>query len=78
MSWSTASRPDGLEQPVVGTSGATDSPEPSFPAVPETQPASPGDDPEVMREAWRVLSVVGHGLTGLAIYSILVFTFAAT
>lgn len=59
MSWSSASRPDGLEQPVVGTSGATDSPEPSLPAVPAARPASPGDDPAVMREAWRVLSVVG-------------------
>lgn len=59
MSFSTASRPDGLEQPVVGTSGATDSPEPAFPAVPHPEPASPLDDPAVMREAWRVLSVVG-------------------
>ncbi len=59
MSWSTASRPDGLEQPVVGTSGATDSPEPAFPAVPHPEPARVTDDPAVMREAWRVLSVVG-------------------
>lgn len=59
MSWSTASRPDGLEQPVVGTSGATDSPEPAFPAVPPAEPASRLDDPAVMREAWRTLSVVG-------------------
>ncbi len=59
MSWSTASRPDGLEQPVVGTSGATDSPEPAFPAVPHPEPARPTDDPAVMREAWRTLSVVG-------------------
>jgi len=59
MSWSTASRPDGLEQPVVGTSGATDSPEPAFPAVPAPEPPSPRDDADVMREAWRVLSVVG-------------------
>jgi EmrB/QacA subfamily drug resistance transporter len=59
MSWSTASRPDGLEQPVVGTSGATDSPEPSFPAVPATDHLPHRDDPAVMREAWRTLSVVG-------------------
>ena len=59
MSWSTASRPDGLEQPVVGTSGATDSPEPAFPAVPHPEPARVTDDPAVMREAWRTLSVVG-------------------
>ena len=59
MSWSTASRPDGLEQPVVGTSGATDSPEPAFPAVPHPEPPRVTDDPAVMREAWRVLSVVG-------------------
>ena len=59
MSWSTASRPDGLEQPVVGTSGATDSPEPAFPPVPHPEPARADDDPAVMREAWRVLSVVG-------------------
>ena len=59
MSWSTTSRPDGLEQPVVGTSGATDSPEPAFPAVPHPEPARDTDDPAVMREAWRVLSVVG-------------------
>jgi len=59
MSWSTASRPDGLEQPVVGTSGATDSPEPAFPPVPHPEPARTTDDPAVMREAWRVLSVVG-------------------
>jgi EmrB/QacA subfamily drug resistance transporter len=59
MSWSTAARPDRLEQPVVGTSGATDSPEPAFPAVPAPEPPSPRDDPAVMREAWRVLSVVG-------------------
>jgi EmrB/QacA subfamily drug resistance transporter len=59
MSWSTASRPDGLEQPVVGTSGATDSPEPAFPPVPPPGPARVTDDPAVMREAWRVLSVVG-------------------
>ena len=59
MSWSTASRPDGLEQPVVGTSGATDSPEPAFPPVPHPEPARVTDDPAVMREAWRVLSVVG-------------------
>ncbi len=59
MSWSTAARPDGLEQPVVGTSGATDSPEPAFPAVPPPEPARSQDDPAVMREAWRTLSVVG-------------------
>lgn len=59
MSWSTASRPDGLEQPVVGTSGATDSPEPAIPAVPAPEPATDRDDPAVMREAWRTLSVVG-------------------
>jgi EmrB/QacA subfamily drug resistance transporter len=59
MSFSTASRPDGLEQPVVGTSGATDSPEPAFPPVPPPEPARDTDDPAVMREAWRVLSVVG-------------------
>ena len=59
MSWSTASRPDGLEQPVVGTSGATDGPEPAFPPVPHPGPARVTDDPAVMREAWRVLSVVG-------------------
>ncbi len=59
MSFSTASRPDGLEQPVVGTSGATDSPEPAFPPVPHAEPARATDDPAVMREAWRVLSVVG-------------------
>lgn len=59
MSWSTASRPDGLEQPVVGTSGATDSPEPSVPAAPAADPTPHRDDAAVMREAWRVLSVVG-------------------
>ncbi|RBY81093.1 MFS transporter [Blastococcus sp. TF02-09] len=59
MSWSTASRPDGLEQPVVGTSAATDSPEPALPPVPHPEPARDTDDPAVMREAWRVLSVVG-------------------
>ncbi|MGY1754890.1 MFS transporter [Blastococcus sp. SYSU D01042] len=59
MSWSTASRPDGLEQPVVGTSGAVDAPEPVIPAVPAPEPPSLRDDPEVMRLAWRTLSVVG-------------------
>ncbi len=59
MSWSAASRPDGLEQPVVGTSGAVDTTEPPLPPVPGTDARSVRDDPDVMREAWRTLSVVG-------------------
>ncbi|WP_197022362.1 MFS transporter [Candidatus Blastococcus massiliensis] len=59
MTWSTASRPDGLEQPVVATSAAVDAPEPVIPPVPESGDAPPRDESAVMREAWRTLSVVG-------------------
>ncbi len=60
MTGSTTSRPDGRAEPAVGTSAAAAGTTGAPSATPREGSAAPlRDDAEIMRQAWRTLSVVG-------------------